>query len=236
MRLRGMYAHSHPHPVCGNERPLGGDCRRHGIGRTLEADEEGVPLGIDLVPPMGRKRFAQDTTMLRTQITVRRTMPARKLRRALDVAKQERHRPARQTSIHPARCYAEWPSLQRRRGYTALACPSVREFLLRRAPCSFVFVADLPRGRRRGAGNRGSMAHEQKPAAGLIASYGTALTGVRLRGTCRPAVLTSSNERGFGRSDTRSSSEPGALRRRPRRVGPDGYGFRTILIAPSSFS
>jgi hypothetical protein len=107
VRLGGMQANSHPHPVCGNERALGGDGRRHGIGSTLETDEEGVPLGIDLVPTMGLKRFAEDTTMLRTQVTVRRTMPARKLRRAFDVAKQEGHRPARQTSVHTARWYAE---------------------------------------------------------------------------------------------------------------------------------
>jgi hypothetical protein len=102
-----MQAHSHPHPVCGNERTLGGDGRRHAIGRTLETDEEGVPLGIDLVPMMGLKRFAEDTTMLRTQVTVRGAMPARKLCRAFDVAKQEGHRPARQTSVHTARWYAE---------------------------------------------------------------------------------------------------------------------------------
>ena len=79
------------------------------------------------------------------------------------------------------------------------------------------------------------MAHELEPAAGLIASYGTAFRVCLSAGRRRPAVLTSGNERGFGRPDTRSSSEPGALRRRPRRVGPDGYGFRTTLIAPSSF-
>jgi hypothetical protein len=58
MRLGGMQADSHPDPVYGNQRPLDGDGRRHGIGRTLESDEEGVPFGIDLVPMMGLKRFA----------------------------------------------------------------------------------------------------------------------------------------------------------------------------------
>jgi hypothetical protein len=106
MRVGGVQAHPHAHPVHGNERTLGGDGRRHGIARSLESDKEGIALGIDLVPMMGLKSFAEDTTMLRAQVTVRGTVPARQLRRALDVAKQESHRPVRQTSIHTARWYA----------------------------------------------------------------------------------------------------------------------------------
>src|SRR5215218_5892215 len=107
MRLGGVQAHSHPHCVRGNERTLGGDSRRDGIGRTLENDKEGVAFGVHLVSTMGLQRFAEETAMLRAEVTVRGAVPARKLRRALDVAKEEGHCPARQTSIHTARWYAE---------------------------------------------------------------------------------------------------------------------------------
>ena len=106
MRVGGVQAHPHPHRFQGNERTLGGDGRRDGIARALESEKEGIALGIDLVPLMSVKRFAEDTTMLSTQVTVRGTVPSRKLRRAFDVAKQKGHRPTRQTSVHTARCYA----------------------------------------------------------------------------------------------------------------------------------
>ena len=98
MRLGGVHAHSHPHCVRGKERTLGGDGRRDGIGCTLEGDKEGVALGVDLASTMGRERLAEETAMLRAEVTVLGTVPARKLRRALDVAKKKvtvpRGRPA----------------------------------------------------------------------------------------------------------------------------------------------
>jgi hypothetical protein len=106
MRLGGVQAHSYPQRVRGNERTLGGDGCGDGIGRTLENDKEGVALSVDLVSTMGLQRFAEETPMLRAEVTVGGTVPARKLRRALDVAKEESHGAAWQTSIHTARWYA----------------------------------------------------------------------------------------------------------------------------------
>jgi hypothetical protein len=99
--ISGVQAHPHPHAVCSNERTLGGDGCRHGIAGSLKGDEEGVSLGIDLVPVMGLKAFAECSTMLRTQVAPLGAVPARKLRRALDVAEKKRHGPVWQTSPHP---------------------------------------------------------------------------------------------------------------------------------------
>src|SRR4051794_28507954 len=107
MRLGRVEPHSHPHCVIGKKRTLGSDGRRDGIGGALEDDKEGIALGIDLVSAMGHDRFAKETAVLRANITVRGTMPTRKLRRALDVAEEDSHRPARQTSTHNVRSYAE---------------------------------------------------------------------------------------------------------------------------------
>ena len=95
MRLGCVQADSYLHAVYGNERTLGGDGRRNGVGRARETDEERVPLGIDLVPIVGLEHLAEHATMLGTQVTVRGTMSTRKLRGAFDVAEQEGHRPAR---------------------------------------------------------------------------------------------------------------------------------------------
>src|SRR3954452_23857332 len=91
MRLGRVEPHSHPYGVIGKKRTLGSDGRRHGIGSTLENDKEGIALGVDLLSAMRHDRFADETTVLRANITVRGTMPTRKLRRALDVAEEDRH-------------------------------------------------------------------------------------------------------------------------------------------------
>ena len=105
MRLGGVHAHSHPHCVRGNERTLGGDSRRDGISRTLENEKKASPSASTSCPRWA-SNASRRTAMLRAEVTVRGTVPTRKLRRALDVAKEESHRPARQTSIHTARWYA----------------------------------------------------------------------------------------------------------------------------------
>jgi len=107
VRLRSVQADSHAHCVRGNERTLGGDGRRHGIPRALENDEEAVPFGIDFLSAMCPEYFAEDAAVLRAEVTERGAVPTRKVGRALDVAEEERHGSARQTSIHTARWYAE---------------------------------------------------------------------------------------------------------------------------------
>ena len=95
MRLGRVEAHSHPHRVLREKRTLGGDGRGDGIRRTVEDDEEGIAFGIDLASPMGYDRFAQETAVLRAKVAIRGTVSARKLRRSLDVAEEERHCPLR---------------------------------------------------------------------------------------------------------------------------------------------
>src|SRR5512133_782930 len=106
MRLGGMEAYSYPNSVRGHERSLSGDRRSDGINRTVENDEEAVPLGIDFVPTMSLHRFAEQTAMLGAEVAVPGTVSARKFSRALDVAEQEGDCPARQASTHTERCYA----------------------------------------------------------------------------------------------------------------------------------
>jgi hypothetical protein len=126
-----MQAHSYPHSVRGRERSLDGDRRRDGINRTVENDEEAVPLGIDLVPTMSRHRIAEQTAMLGAEVAVPGTVSARKFSRALDVAEQEGDCPARQASMHMERWYAGNPktgnvvpdAMKRR----TLSCASVHE-------------------------------------------------------------------------------------------------------------
>jgi hypothetical protein len=104
MRLGCVQAHSHTHCARGKERTLSIDGRGKGIRRTLESGEETIALGIDLVSAMGLQRFTQETTVLGAEVAIRGTVPARKCRRSLDVAEEERHCPARSTSIHTLRC------------------------------------------------------------------------------------------------------------------------------------
>jgi len=128
MRFGGVQAHPHPHHVSGRKRALRGNGRRNRIDRTLEDDEESVALGIDFASTMRPEGFAEKTAMLRAEIAVRGAVPAQKVRRALNVAKEKSHRPARQPATHSARWYG------------SVACASVRQWPLRTA-------AALPRVR-----------------------------------------------------------------------------------------
>ena len=107
MGLGRMQADTHPNHTRSKKGTLCRNGRRDGVAGTLKANKERVPLGVDLAAIMGLKHLTQHTAVLRTQVTVRGTVPPRQLRRALDIAEQEGHRPARQTSIHNARSYAD---------------------------------------------------------------------------------------------------------------------------------
>jgi hypothetical protein len=100
MRFGGVQTHPHPHHVSSRKRALRGNGRRDRIDRTLENDEESVALGIDFASTMCPEGFTEKTTMLRAEVAVRGAVPARKLRRTLNVAKEESHRTGRQPTTH----------------------------------------------------------------------------------------------------------------------------------------
>ena len=80
MGLGRMQADTHPNHTRSKKRTLGRNGRRDGVAGTLEGDEERVPFGVDLAAMMGLKHLTQHAAVLRTQVTVRGTVPPRKLR------------------------------------------------------------------------------------------------------------------------------------------------------------
>src|SRR3954452_4118762 len=75
MRFGRVESHSHPHDLIGTEGALPGNGRRDGSGRSLERDEERVAFDIDFVSAMHLERFAEETSMLRTYVAVKVTVP-----------------------------------------------------------------------------------------------------------------------------------------------------------------
>jgi hypothetical protein len=86
MALGRMQADTNPNHTRSKKGTLCRNSRRDGVAGTLKANKARVPLGVDLAAIMGLKHLTQDAAVLRTQVTVRGTVPPRKLRRALDIA------------------------------------------------------------------------------------------------------------------------------------------------------
>ena len=82
MGLGHMQADTHPNHTRSKKGTLGRNGRRDGVAGTLKANKERVPLGVDLAAIMGLKHLTQHAAVLRTQVTVRGTVPPRQLRRA----------------------------------------------------------------------------------------------------------------------------------------------------------
>jgi hypothetical protein len=83
------------------ERPLRADRRGDRVARAGEGDEERVVLGVDLAAVVLDERRAQQALILANDIGPAVAQPRQQPRRALDVAEQERHGPARKLRHKP---------------------------------------------------------------------------------------------------------------------------------------
>jgi hypothetical protein len=84
-RLAGM----DPHPDGDRERPLRFLRRRDRIGCARESDEEGIPLGIDLDAPVGRKGVAKCAAVLGQRVGIARAQLLEQPGRTLDIGEEE---------------------------------------------------------------------------------------------------------------------------------------------------
>jgi hypothetical protein len=76
--------------LLGGQRTLDLDRCRDGVGGSAEGDEEGVPLGVDHLAPVGREHSTQQPLLLGQQLTVPSpSEPLEQTGRALDVREQE---------------------------------------------------------------------------------------------------------------------------------------------------
>ena len=100
-RLPGMHTHPHPQPTL--VRPLH---RRQALlrltrgrdrlTRSLERNQEGIALFVDLIAAMPRERLTQHPPMQRKHLREPlRTQPLQQQRRPLHIREQQRHRPRR---------------------------------------------------------------------------------------------------------------------------------------------
>jgi hypothetical protein len=93
--LPGMEAHADAQlgtgrPLVRRERALSGNRRGDRVPAALEAVEERVALGVDLLSAPGGERVADQAAMLRERVGVAFAEPLEKLRRPLDVREDER--------------------------------------------------------------------------------------------------------------------------------------------------
>ena len=87
----------------GRQRLRERGCSRESAGRRREGEEEGVALGVDLDPALGRARLPDQPTVLRERLGVRlRAERVQEPRRALDVGEEERDGAGREVVSHAA--------------------------------------------------------------------------------------------------------------------------------------
>jgi hypothetical protein len=74
-------------------------CRRDGVGRALECDEERIALRVHFLAAVRAENVAQQSQLLRERGGVALAAePLQEPRRSLDVRAEKRHRPARRRS------------------------------------------------------------------------------------------------------------------------------------------
>ena len=96
----GMNAHPHPKPA-GSKLFLPGLGCRDRRWCSLEGNEEGVALRVDLDPAVRGKSFPQNAPMLGERLRVRfRAEVVQQLRRPLDIGEEEGDRSLRQVAQH----------------------------------------------------------------------------------------------------------------------------------------
>ena len=199
IRLAGVDTDPHAHvdalgPALRRQRAL----RAHGggdrVAGTREGHEERITLGVDLATVVFRERRPQQPLMLRKHLAVPAAQPRQQPRRTLDVAEQERDRPARK--LRHTCSYAEPP---------------------RPVKSSHATARDLRRLHR--AAQRDRCSSATKPAVSGGGSTGGSLLPRTTRSSrAAPVVRIDSNRRPRRGARGRRSDAPlgGRRRRTPR--------------------